>query len=174
MSRYTFDFSYSNMDGFCILQMYHAMQEDIDVFPFHDYPKIDDLTIGGDYIQRFRIPDGVKVAVITCCALRELYVPDSVEYLNVSKNCLVQLELPENIEIVRASNNQLTSISFRKSPKKLNTLILHNNRLSELDFEAPPMLEDFDVRRNNHEMKLHPTLQKIVNGIADDEYDDEI
>lgn len=168
-----FHFHFSPDERCNQLSIYHATQKEIDEFPFQNYPVIHHLSICCGYIQHFRIPEGVQDVTISQCALRELYVPDSVDYLNISNNYLTRLELPENLGMVRAQHNFIETVTFRSPPKRLKMMILYDNCLEELDFEAPPSLDYIDVRANPLNIKMPDSIRKILHRTADDEYEPE-
>jgi Leucine-rich repeat (LRR) protein len=127
-------------------------------------PDLEILTIVGDYLDEFRIPEGVKRANLENLALKKVYVPDSIEVLYVDNNKLKSLEVPQTIVDLEAQNNILQDLVFRGGePRKLSKLIVSNNRLQKLDFPVTKKLMAVDIEGNDDlETGCSEELKKFI------------
>lgn len=146
------------------LNLYHAKENDIKHI---QWPcDMQELSIIGEYLDHFDIPNGVEVFTGCHLGLKSVTIPDSMKRIYLDDNFLYDLELPVNIEYVSASENYITHVRFKdgKQPMNLIELDLRANRLLELNFEPPTSLEILDLRINRYldYKRVNPALMRIA------------
>lgn len=157
-----FAFESSFDEDTCSFLVERAKQPDIDGLVYPE--EVDTLTITGDYFYHLRVPEGVKTLVCSGVGLTALELPDSIEAVYIDNNKLSRLEVPNSIVRVIANNNLIEELVFRGGdPYKLEDLELKGNRLSTLDFNPPPTLENIRLYPNWHMKDVNPGITKIIN-----------